>query len=160
MCHERVLSGKASCLDLIVPAAARGCHPPRTERVRAVVVLRICVVIRTDARRRRASIGGIDETGLAPSGHRAGDPHSATLSNKAASASPCRCVSPKPRPTNRLPRSETFGRKAVIRLFESARAPGRYVRRGRERCRPSMSRMSGRHDRPRLGRGDQRPARR
>ena len=65
MCDERILSGQASYLDLIVPPTARDRHPTRTEHVRAVVVLRICVVIRTDARRRRARI---DETGA--SSHR------------------------------------------------------------------------------------------
>ena len=51
LCHERVLTGKASCLGFIVPVVATGRRPTRTERVRAVVVLRICVVIRTDVRR-------------------------------------------------------------------------------------------------------------
>jgi hypothetical protein len=155
ICHGRILSCKIlSCkaprLDLVVPA--RGRHPSGTARVRAVVALRICVVIRTDARRRSASVG---ETVLAPARHRADEPCSVTLSNKAASASACQCVSPKPRP-NRFPRSW----RNVIRLFESVPVPGRSVRHGREQCRPSMSRMSGRHARPRLDRGDQRLARR
>jgi hypothetical protein len=99
ICHERILCAKAPCLDLVVPATSR--HRSQTGRVHAVVVLRICLAIGTDARRRRARIG---EILLAPTGHRADDPCSSTLSNKAASASSCRCVSPKPRP-NRFPRS-------------------------------------------------------
>jgi hypothetical protein len=154
ICHGRILSCKTPCLDLVVPA--RGRHPSGTARVRAVVALRICVVIRTDARRRSASVG---ETVLAPARHRADEPCSVTLSNKAASASACRCVTPKPPPEPFPPIMAPLG-KNVIRLFESVPVPGRSVRHGHEQCRPSRSRMTGRHARPRLDRGDQRLARR